>query len=62
MWGKWIKYTHRRASELAQLDKRLYGTGFIQKCWWGWKYVPAETVVIFRTKEGKYGRQVNTST
>ena len=43
LWNLWIAWTKKKAEEKSYWDMTMYGTGMIQRKWWGYKHIPILT-------------------
>lgn len=39
LWRRWKNWTRKRAWDLAEMDRVMYGTGFVVERWWGFKRI-----------------------
>lgn len=42
---RWLWHTMNKAYVKAERDRKIFGTGFLLRKWWGWDHVPVESVI-----------------
>ena len=61
-WTARIKRSEQKAMIDVKLNQYLYGTGFLEKRWWGYRSIHPIHVVIFKNRPTQgYGASVYSS-
>ena len=45
LWKCWLNYTRRRAARKADRDLLMYGNGWVERRWWGYRHISALKII-----------------